>query len=122
MFQLLSDNFAYSKSLYYDIVANDMVEEFKNFIYSYNDVYRQFEFDLDSDFGFSLDDNDDELDDTFILTHSSNGKTPQELLDEAGYKLYECHNEEEIQSFKHYYAPGEELCTFDENPQIQEVL
>ena len=113
LFQLLSDNFAYSKSLYYDIVANDMVEEFKNFIYSYNDVYRQFEFDLDSDFGFSLDDNDDELDDTFILTHSSNGKTPQELLDEAGYKLYECHNEEEIQSFKHYYAPGEELCTFD---------
>ena len=112
LFQLLSDNFAYSKSLYYDIVANNMVEEFKNFIYSYNDVYSQFEFDLDSDFSFSLDENDDEIDDTFIFAQNSNGKTPQELLDEAGYKLYECHNEEEIQAFKHYYAPGEELCTF----------
>ena len=39
-------------------------------------------------------------------------KTPSELLDEAGYILYECHTEEEIQSFKKYYAPGEALCTF----------
>ncbi len=39
-------------------------------------------------------------------------KSPQELLDEKGYILYECHTEEEIQRFKKYYAPGEELCTF----------
>ena len=39
-------------------------------------------------------------------------KTPKELLNEAGYDLYECHTEKDIQSFKKYYAKGEELCTF----------
>lgn len=39
-------------------------------------------------------------------------KTPKELLEEAGYILYECNTEDEIQSFKKYYAKGEELCTF----------
>lgn len=38
-------------------------------------------------------------------------KSPKELLSEAGYDLYECHSEEEIQSFKKYFAHGEELCT-----------
>lgn len=40
-------------------------------------------------------------------------KSPYELLDEAGYVLYECKTEKDIQSFKKYYAPGEELCTFN---------
>ena len=40
-------------------------------------------------------------------------KTPYELLDEAGYNLYECKNEDEIQEFKKYYKEGEELCTFN---------
>lgn len=39
-------------------------------------------------------------------------KSPKELLDEARYYLYECKTESDIQSFKKYYAPGEELCTF----------
>ena len=41
------------------------------------------------------------------------GKTPYELLDEKGYTLYECRTEDEIQSYKRYYYPGEELCTFN---------
>ena len=40
-------------------------------------------------------------------------KTPKELLEEEGYILYECHSEEDIQSFKKYYAPNEKLCTFN---------
>ena len=40
-------------------------------------------------------------------------KTPEELMDEAGYTLYECKSEYEIQNFKKYYAPGEALCTFN---------
>ena len=40
-------------------------------------------------------------------------KTPEELMDEAGYTLYECQSESDIQRFKKYYAPGEELCTFN---------
>lgn len=41
--------------------------------------------------------------------------TPEELLDKAGYTLYECKTEEDIQKFKKYYAKGEELCTFRGN-------
>ncbi len=40
-------------------------------------------------------------------------KNPFELMEEAGYSLYECNSEEEIQSFKKYYAKEEELCTFN---------
>lgn len=40
-------------------------------------------------------------------------KSPVELMDKAGYILYpECKTEEDIQSFKKWYAKGEELCTF----------
>lgn len=40
-------------------------------------------------------------------------KTPYELLDEAGYNLYEVTTEEELQSYKKYYATFEELCSFN---------
>ena len=39
-------------------------------------------------------------------------KSPFELLSEAGYDLIECTSEKQIQSFKKYYKPNEELCTF----------
>lgn len=42
-------------------------------------------------------------------------KTPQELLDEAGYILYECKTKEEVDSFKKYYKENEELCSFRED-------
>lgn len=42
-------------------------------------------------------------------------KTPFELLETKGYKLYECKTNEDILAFRKYYAPGEELCTFNEN-------
>ncbi len=84
--KLLSDNFHESHSLFDDIVANGKESEFKNFIYSLVDV-----------------ENNNELGMT---------KTPEELMSEAGYVLVECYNEEDIQKFRKYYAPGEELCTF----------
>ncbi len=41
-------------------------------------------------------------------------KTPEELMDEAGYILYpECKTEDEIQYFRKYFRPSEELCTFN---------
>ncbi len=42
----------------------------------------------------------------------STSKSPSDLLSEAGYNLFECKTEEDIQSFKKYYTKGEELCTF----------
>ena len=84
--KLLSDNFHESHSLFDDIVANGKESEFKNYIYSLVDV-----------------ENNNEL---------VQIKTPEELMSEAGYILVECYNEEDIQKFRKYYAPGEELCTF----------
>ena len=42
-------------------------------------------------------------------------KDPKELMGDAGYDLYECKSEDEIQAFKKYYRTGEELCTFRVN-------
>ena len=84
--KLLLDNFKESRSLVKDIIDNNLEEEFKNYIYNQVDVENNYE--------------------------EVVSKRPEELLKEAGYKLYECHSEDEIQSFKNYYAPGEELYTF----------
>ena len=86
LLKLLSDNFHESHFLFDDIVANGKESEFKNFIYSLVDV-----------------ENNNEL---------GMIKTPEELMSEAGYVLVECYNEGDIQAFRKYYAPGEELCTF----------
>lgn len=40
-------------------------------------------------------------------------ETPEELMKKAGYTLVECQSESDILSFKKYYAPNEELCTFN---------
>ena len=85
--KLLLDNFKESRSLVKDIIDNNLEEEFKNYIYNQVDVENNYE--------------------------EVGSKRPEELLKEAGYKLYECHNEEEIQSFRKYYSPGEALCTFN---------
>ena len=42
-------------------------------------------------------------------------ENPFELLKKAGYNLFECQTEEEIQSFKRYYEPNERICTFNGN-------
>ena len=76
-----------SRTLYDDIVNYYLEEEFKNYIYSKIDVEKE-------------------------KPEMVEEKTPYQLLDENGYDLYECNSEEEIQSFKKYYKPGEELCTF----------
>ena len=85
--KLLHDNFKESRSLVKDIIDNNIEDEFKNYIYSMVDVENNYE--------------------------EVVSKRPEELLKEAGYKLYECHSEEEIQRFKKYYAEGEALCTFN---------
>ncbi len=86
--EVLKSTFATnSRTLYDDIVNNDLEEEFKNYIYSKIDVEKE-------------------------KPEIIGEKTPYQLLDENGYNLYECNSEEEIQSFKKYYKSGEELCTF----------
>ncbi len=83
--KLLESNFSFSRELYYDIIKNNMVDSFKDYIYSLIDI----------------DDKEKKL-----------SKTPEELLDEAGYTLYKCEKEKDIQNFRKYYSEREELCTF----------
>ena len=86
LLSILQNHIAPTHSFANDIKSKDLYDEFKSWIFAY---YHEEE--------------KQELVDT--------GKDPFELMDEAGYKLYECHKEEEIQSFKKYYAPGEVICT-----------
>ncbi len=83
---LMTEHFAPNHSLYEDITCQGIENEFKNYIYSLVDV-----------------ENNNKIK---IV------KSPEELLSEAGYILYECNSEKDIQKFKKYYAKGEELCTF----------
>ena len=85
---ILESLFPHSRFLYYDIVKDNQVTQFKDFIY---DKYNN------SDI---LKDETDE----FI--------SPFDLMDQAGYTLYECFSEKDIQKFKKYYDKEEELCTF----------
>ena len=84
--QVILDSFEASHELYNDLISNNLVVAFENYIYERLDY---------------------KIDKIVKIT-----KTPKELLSEAGYDLYECHTEDEIQAFKKYYSPGEELCTF----------
>ncbi len=84
--KLMLEHFEPSHDLYEDIISQNRDDEFKNYIYSLVDV-------------------EDNFKEKVI-------KTPKELLNKAGYDLYECKCEEDIQKFKKYYAPGEEICTF----------
>ena len=86
--QTLIKNFDASRDLYIDIKNNNLESKFVNFINSF--FY------------------------TKEKVKTSTLKTPEELLKEAGYTLYKCETEDEIQSFRKYYHDTEELCTFRE--------
>ena len=108
LLRILTENLAPTKSIYEDITNNNFEGDFIRWINSLADV------------------KDIELPDT--------DKTPFELMEEAGYTLYECKTEKDIQAFRHYYSrgdgsstpvyvegttpearKGEELCTFEGN-------
>ena len=73
---LMLNNFEPNHSLYNDLISQKQEDKFKNYIYSLVDVENN----------------------NKIISH----KTPKELLSEAGYDLYECESEDEIQQFKKY--------------------
>ena len=87
LFDLLSNHFEFSKQLYDDIIENKLTGEFQNYVMCLAKLDRHYKEDTED-------------------------KDPEQLLSEAGYNLFECHSEEEIESFIKYYADGERLCTF----------
>ena len=86
LLEILEKVIAPTHSLASDITKNNYYDEFKNLIYSYIDVEE----------------------DKVIEVNES----PFELMEKAGYTLYECKTEADIQSFKKYYYRNEELCSF----------
>ncbi|MEE3343023.1 MAG: hypothetical protein VZS44_02920 [Bacilli bacterium] len=77
--------FAPSCYLYNDIINQNLIEDFKEYIYNYMDFEKK----------------------EVIVD-----KTVKELFNDAGYNFYECNTERDIQSFKKYYKKEERLCTF----------
>jgi len=90
--KLLQDYFYPSHYLYEDLIKENCVADFKNYLYNMYDLLNE------------RDENE-----------QGPVASPRELLRQVGYNLYECHTEEEIQAFKKYYDPKEELCTFNGN-------
>ena len=82
---LIISLFAPNHQLYEDIISFKKEDEFKNLILNFKNNETK---------------------------HIETNKTVRELLDEKGYDFFECHTEAQIQSFKKYYQPEEELCTF----------
>ena len=71
LFNIINSKFNPSKFLYEDIIEQNKVSEFKNYIYSLIEKEK--------------DNKEEEI-----------NKTPFELLDEAGYELFECKCESDI--------------------------
>jgi len=94
--KILLESFDASRELYDDIVKRRLEIMFKNYIYS---IYEQ------------------------LTCVQEKTKTyvddPVTLMRRAGYSLYVCESEKDIQSFKKYYAPGEMLCTFTQGGRLR---
>lgn len=89
--KILTSNFDDNHFLYEDLDVYGKTNEFKNYIYN---IF----YELNGKKEVKV-----------------NNKTAKELLSDAGYILYECKTENDIQSFKKYYEEKEKLCTFNGN-------
>lgn len=87
LFNIISHSFNPSHNLFKDLNRENLLGEFKNYIY---DIYH-----------------------SSRKEHNKKVLSPKELMSKAGYILYECHNEADIQKFRKYYSKNEELCTFN---------
>lgn len=86
--KILKENFSIYRNLAYDIITNNLEDDFKAYILSKTSVI-------------------DNIEDTT--------KNPFELLKEAEYTLYKIENEKELQSYRKYYDEKENLCSFWQN-------
>ena len=92
LLNVLETHFSPTRSLIDDIEKNNLEEEFKIFILN-----------------FIRERN------TYIETDEN----PFDLMDKAGYQLYECKNEEDIQSFAKYYREDEIICTITKKNRLK---
>ncbi len=93
LLSVLTDNIAPSHSIADAIIDGCWEERFKDWVYSFVDIERA----------------------DLVVTD----KTPSELMEIAGYTLYECYTEEDIQSFRKYYAENEVICTITNGDRLK---
>lgn len=93
LFSILQKNLAPTHSFAKDIKEKNLYSEFKNWILSFVENEKE----------------------KLIIVD----KSPFQLMDEAGYILYECKSEDDIQKFRKYYAKREELCTFTNGNRLE---
>jgi hypothetical protein len=91
LYDILLDRFQIQRELYTDIVGEGKVSDFEDYIHSTVWV------------------------EGIVSERDTPAGTPFDLMLKAGYKLFECKTEEDVQEFKKYYREGESLCTFDSN-------
>ena len=85
---IIEEYFAHSHSLFEDVLNENVEADFVKFVYS---KYK----------GINVD-----------YYFPSGGKTPEELLSQAGYILFpECQTEKDLEQFKKYYYKDELICT-----------
>ncbi|MGI5842364.1 MAG: hypothetical protein ACOX6H_03650 [Christensenellales bacterium] len=96
LYNIISSKFAPSKMLYEDLGASVNINSFRFFIYDLYNAIKVKEKPADQ----------------------TPYKSPFELIKEAGYTLYKCETQEDIDSFKKYWKPEEELCTFRDANRI----
>ena len=90
LYHILSSSFAPNKFLFSDLSREEKLYDFKDFVFSFLE------------------------EEEIVHTNCS----VEELLNSVGYELIECHNNEEVLSFKKYYQDDEELCTFNDSERI----
>jgi len=96
LLEILDKTFEPSHFLYEDLVKEDCVDKFKDYIYSF----------------FKKEENE-------IVEIN---ETPEELFEKAGYRLYKCETNKDVLSFKKYYKAGEQLCTFNDPNRIKNYI
>lgn len=84
--KILLERFAPSRSLYHDLMTEAKVRIFAEYV---NQIYKPYE-------------------EAKVIAD----ETPEELMDKAGYNLYCCYKEDDIQRFRKYYQDDETICTF----------
>ena len=89
---IMINSFAPSKNLYKDIKLSNLENSFKNYIMSKLKVAKKFQVEVKN--------------------------TPFELMEQAGYDLFECKTKSDIDKFKKYYSKDEILCTFKDNNRL----
>lgn len=87
LLETLTKFFYPNKFLYKDLKSNYLLNKFVDYIY-------------------------ESIEEKERIKQVSN-ESPYKLMEDAGYTLYKCESEEDIQKFKKYYSKGEELCTFN---------